>query len=318
MPRPRSLWLLSGVVIGAVVAVVVVSAWPATTAGTQPQRGTVAASTTDAPAVVVQTSVGSSTAAAPAPPVVPVVSVRAVVDASERAIAPGMTLGVAVLDVSTGELVQGRYGTRPFMAASLSKLVLVVDMLDRRRTQGRAIAGSDLELVGRALSSSDDGAMNVLWVRYDGPGAIGRVAARLGLAATRAPSDPTQWGDTLVTAGDLVRIYRHILRDMAADDRNLIVDALSAAQPTATDGFDQFFGLLRQGASTWVYAKQAWVPYRPSGFLLHSAGVVHDSRTGNDYAIALLSIQAHISSQAAGDRLSTVAAAALDAVEASG
>jgi hypothetical protein len=268
-------------------------------------------------------SVPSSTptAVAPAPPVVPahaVVPAQAVVDATERAITPGMTLGVAVLDVVSGEVVLGRYGNRPFMSASLAKLVLVVDMLDRRRADGRAIAESDLELVGRALSSSDDGAMNVLWGRYDGPGAVRRVAARLGLSATRAPSDASTWGDTTVTAGDLARIYRHILRDMAAEDRAVIVSALSAAQHTATDGFDQFFGLLRRGASERVYAKQAWVPYRPSGFLLHSAGVVHDSRTGRDYAIALLSIQSYVSSQAARDRLSTVAAAALKAVQAAG
>jgi hypothetical protein len=45
---------------------------------------------------------------------------------------------------------------------------------------------------------------------------------------------------------------------------------------------------------------------------------VHDSRTGRDYAIALLSIQSYVSSQAARDRLSTVAAAALNAVQAAG
>ena len=315
MPRPRPGPLMCGVVVLVVVGAILVAAWRATTAGTQQERTPVAVSTMGGPAVALETSVVLSTPAATAAQ--PVVSARALVDASERAIAPGMTLGVAVLDVSTGELVEGRHGNRPFMSASLSKLVLVVDMLDRRRTEGRAIAEPDLELIGRALSSSDDGAMNVLWGRYDGQGAVSRVAAKLELSATSAPRDSTQWGDTLVTAGDLARIYRHILRDMAPDDRNVIADALIFTRPTATDGFDQFFGLLGQGASQQVYAKQAWVPYRPSGFLLHSAGVVHDSRTGNDYAIALLSIQSYVSRQAACDRLSAVAAAALRAMGAS-
>jgi hypothetical protein len=225
-----------------------------------------------------------------------------------------MTLGVAVLDVSTGELVEGRYGARPFMAASLSKLVLIVDMLDRRRMQGLAITEFDLELVARALRSSDDGAMNVLWGRYDGPGSMGRVATRLGLSASRAPVDSSQWGDMTTTAGDMVRILRHVLRDMAPEDRAVIVDALATAQPVATDGFDQFFGLIGHGASEQVIAKQAWVPYRPAGYLLHSAGVVHDSRTGHDYAIALMSIQSQVSASVAGDRLSAVAAAAFGAL----
>ena len=117
---------------------------------------------------------------------------RAVVEAAERAVAPGMTLGVAVLDLRTGELVQGS-GGRPFYSASLAKLLVVVDMLDRRRSGGLVIAAADLELVERALRGSDDGAMNVLWGTYDGPGAIGRLADRLGLAATEPPDDETQW-----------------------------------------------------------------------------------------------------------------------------
>jgi hypothetical protein len=241
------------------------------------------------------------------------VAVAEVVDAAERAVTPGMTLGVAVLDVSSGELVMGRDGGRQFFSASLSKLVVVVDMLDRQRAEGRAIAGADLELAGRALSSSDDGAMNVLWGRYDGPGAISRVATRLGLTATAPPDNPNVWGETLVTAGDLVRVYQHILRGMAPEDRSVIVDALAATQPAATDGFDQLFGLLRQGASGQVYAKQGWVAYRLAGLLLHSAGVVHGV-TGNAYAIALLSIQRSVTGQAARERLSTVSAAAMDAL----
>jgi hypothetical protein len=310
--------LLCGVIIVALVAAVAVTTWRARTAGTAPQNAPAPASAMDAPTAAEETPVGSSSPAAPGPlvetaPAPPVVPVQAVVDATERAIGPGMTMGVAVLDASTGELVPGRSGNRPFMSASLVKLLVVVDMLDRRRTDGRAIAESDLELVRRALRSSDDGAMNVLWSRYDGLGAVGRLTARLGLSATRAPSDPSQWGDTVVSAADMVRIYQHVLHDMAVGDRDLIVDALTAATPTATDGFNQLFGLLRHGASEQLYAKQAWVPYRPAGYLLHSAGVVHDSRTGHDYAIALLSIQSYISAQAARDRLSTVAAATLDA-----
>lgn len=239
------------------------------------------------------------------------VAVRDVVDAAEGAMPPGMTLGVAVLDVDTGELVEGRLGGRQFMAASLSKLIVVVDMFDRRRSEGREIAEADLKLVDRALSSSDDGAMSALWGRYDGLGAVRRVAGQLGLTATRPPDDHGEWGDTTTTAGDIVRIYQHILRDMAAADRDAVVAALAAAQPVATDGFAQYYGLLGPGPSAQRYAKQAWVPWAPAGHLLHSAGVVHDTRTGHTYAMALLSIQPRTSAQAARDRLTAVAAPAM-------
>jgi hypothetical protein len=202
---------------------------------------------------------------------------------------PSIDFGVAALNLRTGDFAEGRSGARQFFSASLVKLIVVVDMLDRRRLEGMAISDADLRLVARALSASDDGAMNALWGKFDGVGAIGRVAGRIGLTATKAPGDPSQWGETLVTAGDFVRIYQHILVNMPPEDRAVIVNALAATAQTAADGFDQFFGLLGQGASPHVYAKQGWVSYRPARLFLHSAGVVHDDRTNGDYAIARLS-----------------------------
>jgi hypothetical protein len=233
------------------------------------------------------------------------------VAAAENAAAPGISLGVAVLDVHTGELAVGRGGEREFMSASLSKLMVAVDVLDRHRAEGRQPGPADLELIGRALSASDDDAMNVLWGKHDGAGAIGRVAGRLGLTA-RLPPDATEtWGDTMVTAADMVAIHRHVLQDMAPRDRAVIAGALAATSAVAADGFGQHYGLLHEGASPQRYAKQAWVPYGPAGYLMHSAGVAYDGRTGHAYAIALLSIQPYTSAQTARDRLSAIAAAAM-------
>ena len=64
-------------------------------------------------------------------------------------------------------------------------------------------------------------------------------------------------------------------------------------------------------AGTWVLLERAGVPYAPAGYLLHSAGVARDDRTGHSYAIALLSIQPYTDAQTARDRLSTMAAAAM-------
>jgi hypothetical protein len=244
-------------------------------------------------------------------PVAPPVSAQQLVAAAESAAGPGMTLGTAVLDVHTGELAVGRGGQREFMSASLSKLIVAVDVFDRHRAEGRPLDPADLDLIDRALSDSDDNAMNVLWGKYDGAGAIGRVADRLGLTASLPAESTEMWGDTVVTAADMAAVYRHVLRDMAPQDGAVIVGALSAASAVAADGFGQHYGLLYEGASPRRYAKQAWVPYEPAGFLLHSTGVVYDGRTGHTYAIALLSIQPHSSDQAARDRLSTIAAAAM-------
>lgn len=242
------------------------------------------------------------------PAAVPPVTARALVAAAGTAVDPGITLGLAVLDVNTGELAMDSGGGRSFMSASLCKLILAVDILD----QHNDVDPADLDLITRALSASDDNAMNALWGRYNGPGAIERIADRLGLAETVAPDSATEvWGDTLTSAADLVTIYRHILRDMAPEDSAVITGALATANAVAADGFAQHYGLLHMGASPQRYAKQAWVPYAPAGYLLHSAGVAFDNRTGHRYAVAMLSIQSFASEQVARDRLSAVAAAAL-------
>ncbi|HEU5472597.1 MAG TPA: serine hydrolase [Actinophytocola sp.] len=284
-------------------AVVLVAGCGGTPESPPDQPSTVDTPTTAAVPEPVPTT--TTTSAAPAPPPV---SIRAAVDAAENAIPSGMMLGLAVLNVGTGELVEGPGARRQFYSASLVKLIVAVDMFDRAAAEGLVISESDLRLVDRALRSSDDGAMNVLWGKFDGRGAVRRLADRIGLTMTASPGNPSEWGETLVTAADFVRIYQHILRHMAPSQRDLIVATLAGAQQRATDGFDQYFGLLRQGASPAVYAKQGWVSYRGGRFHLHSAGVVHDAARGADYAVALLSIQA-TGSAAARERLSTVAAA---------
>jgi hypothetical protein len=179
-------------------------------------------------------------------------------------------VGVAVLDLQTGQVIS-QEGDQPFYSASLSKLILAVDALQQ------PLSADDQDLIHRALSASDDEAMDVLWTRFDGMDAIGRVAAEAGLTGTHAPEDPSQWGEVVITADDMVQLYRYIL---ASPARDTIVAALSSAPPTAADGFDQAFGLL---GVTGAYAKQGWMYYLPSDVYLHSAGVLD-----NRYAVAVL------------------------------
>jgi hypothetical protein len=221
-----------------------------------------------------------------APPPIPVTPSPApeyagdMVAAGMNAVPGNMSFGTAVLDLSTGDLETD--GVGEFYSASLSKLMLIVDMLDR----GTDLSTSDDELIARALSVSDDNAMNALWSKFGGPAAMTRVATNLGMTDTETPDDPSQWGETTVSPAGYARLYQHILTEMTEDDRDLIVNDLRTAEPKAADGFPQFFGLLGQPAD--VYAKQGWM-YYGSKLYLHSAGVVHDD-TG-DYIVVLMSVQ---------------------------
>lgn len=226
-------------------------------------------------------------------PAIPAPDLAGALASAVAAAGGNLDLGLAVLDLRTGTLVDSN-GAQPFYSASLSKLILAVDML-----QG-PLSDQDLSRLSRALSISDDSAMDALWTLHDGMGAISRVASLAGLTGTHAPDDPSQWGEVIVTADDVVRLYQYVLGSQGL--RDFVVPALSAAPEIAADGFDQEFGLLGTGAFT----KQGWMYYLPSDVYLHSAGVVDDR-----YAIALLSVHSGGSWQVARTSVNAVTSALL-------
>lgn len=277
-------------------------------------------------------------AAAPAEPLA-----DASVEAAESAAAGSTELAVAVLDRRTGEVGGGARADEPFRTASLSKLVVAVDILDRRRTGGLEVDDGDIDLIERALGPSDDAAMNELWVRFDGAGAPARLSPRLGLTATAAPQRPGQWGEMLVSATDWVRIWEHIVEGMPSTDRDLLVSAMAAAPATARDGFDQAFGLLAPAARqagaigggpapdgvrglpdvagppaapdpsdlSGTAAKQGWMCCFSGDYYLHSAGLVGADQR---YVVVLLSRIPRSGWEAARAELTAVAEATLRAL----
>jgi Beta-lactamase enzyme family len=233
-----------------------------------------------APAAAPVTAADAAPPIAPATPTPPPVRrglAQAAVDAAQAKSARSTQLAVAVLDRTTGELAVGSRGHEPYYTASLAKLIVIVDVLDRRRSEGLKVTDGDLALFRRALALSDDSAMNALWERFDGAAAVTRVSKRLGLEATRAPRVVGQWGQVEVTAADYVKLWHYVLDQMPAADRDLLVTDMRAAEPIAKDGFDQAFGLLSpavRGDGSGAVAKQGWMCCFSGQYYLHSAGAV--------------------------------------------
>ncbi|PVZ12090.1 hypothetical protein C8D89_103421 [Actinomycetospora cinnamomea] len=227
---------------------------------------------------------GTESVAAPTAPGVPRVDLAGVVSAAEEAAGGGdVTVGVAVADIASGELSPGVAGDERFDTASLAKLLLIVDMLQRQRDGELTLGPRDLRLVHAALSASSDPAMNALWTQYDGPNAITRVAETLGLEDTSTPEDPSQWGEVQSSARDMVTVLRHVQVDLPPPDRDLVLRAMGSAPPIAGDGFDQGFGFLDGSGSP---VKQGWMCCIASRAEVHSIGVV-----AGRYVVAVMTSQ---------------------------
>jgi hypothetical protein len=213
----------------------------------------------------------TETVAPPTAPDAPEVDLAGAATAGEEAAArDDFRVAVSVADTATGELAPGSNGEDTFNTASLAKLFLVVDMLERQRAGEIQLGARDLRLVHAALSSSSDPAMNALWTEYDGPAAISRVARSVGLEDTTSPEDPSQWGEVQTSARDMVKLLRHVQVELPAPDRDLVLRSMSDAPRIAGDGFDQGYGFL-DGRSP---VKQGWLCCLGSRGDMHSVAVV--------------------------------------------
>jgi len=199
-----------------------------------------------------------------------------------------VTLGVAVLDRTTGEITTNDEGDTPLRAASVAKLFTVVDVLTRRAAGQVTVTPGDEQRIRRALGPSDDEAMNGLWSRFGGPETIQRVSALLGLAHTSPPARTGQWGEVETSARDVATLYAFVTTRLAPADRDLVLSSMKSAPATAADGFDQGFGLLDPARRGTAAAKQGWLCCLESSVDLHSTGLPDaDGR----YVVVLLSNQ---------------------------
>jgi hypothetical protein len=195
------------------------------------------------------------------------------VDAAELdGMVGGGNVSVVVFDREAGATTVSVHADRAYTSASLVKLLIALAVLER---------GGPVAQVQRMLSRSDDELASRFWSTYGGPAIVTGWAKKIGLTGTRAPADPGRWGDTRITAKDVVRIYQYVV----AHAPGAILTALRAATERGSDGFRQYFGIPdAAGDRPWA-VKQGWSCCRPTR-MLHTSGLVgEDGR----YIVAVLS-----------------------------
>ncbi|MET7338427.1 hypothetical protein [Nonomuraea sp. NPDC005650] len=167
----------------------------------------------------------------------------------------GTTASWVVFDRQAGKFVTARNAHRKFRSASVVKILIAIDYLERRKS----VPAADARLLKVMLRSSDDDAASAFWDR-DGKGQIiVRMARKLGLADTAPPpaSKPGFWGYTSLSAYDIVRTYRYLLDRAEPRVRDTILGHLRQSTPCGTDGFDQTFGIPDAVPRPWA-VKQGW------------------------------------------------------------
>jgi Beta-lactamase enzyme family len=197
----------------------------------------------------------------------------------------------------------GAAAERPFPTASMVKLFLAEDILHRARAGQLTLGSSDFVQLQAMIRHSDDPAASALWVRFGGPAAVTRVAARYGLTGTAPPRVPGQWGEATTTARDLARFLARLPVVAHPADAGALLVWMRTATPMAADGFDQRFGVF--GTAPGMPAvKQGWMCCVAGNRHLHSVGVV-----GHRVVVLLSEVPRSVGYDAARAALSAAAAA---------
>jgi len=207
---------------------------------------------------------------------------------------PGVRAGYAVFDRETGRTVRQYRPHQVFRSASVVKILIALDHLERSRDVDPRLRSM--------LRSSDDAAATALW-RRGGRGAIvERMARRMGLTDTRPPpaDKPGFWGYTALSAADVVKAYRYLLEKARPRHRDVVLRELRRATRRGTDGYDQYFGIPRAVPKPWA-VKQGWSGFEGGAAseefgelglgrpVLHTTGLVGP---GERYVMAVLTLQA--------------------------
>ncbi|MEV6872543.1 hypothetical protein [Amycolatopsis sp. NPDC051128] len=217
------------------------------------------------------------------------------VDAAELdRLVPGGNVSAVVFDRQRGAATVSAHADRGYTSASLVKLLIALSVLD---------GGGPTTQVQRMLSRSDDDLASQFWTTYGGPSIVTRWAKKMGLTGTRPPADAGRWGDTRITAKDVVRIYQYVLGHAPG----AILAALRGATERGSDGFRQYFGIPdAAGGRPWA-VKQGWSCCMPTR-MLHTSGVVGED---DRYIVVVLSEHPSSVDYATGSRRVTAVVKAL-------
>jgi hypothetical protein len=253
----------------------------------------------ESPPLTIVAPLGSMAPLPEAPPDQPAAAFTGLADrerlASAEASESGADITVAVLDRNTGQLVTS--GGGPIAIASVVKLFIADDLLLQVSKGQTQLSPEDRASFDRMLRSSDDSAAETFWNRSGGSAIIDRVAARYGLAGTRAP-DNGRWFNTTSTVTDLVRYYDMMLAGaggLPPEQAATILSNLAASTPTAPDGmvpggvYPQRFGIPEGLFAEPVAVKQGWMCCVGSDWVHVSTGVIGPDRR---YVMAISSMQA--------------------------
>ncbi|MBA3800207.1 MAG: hypothetical protein H0X18_14160 [Geodermatophilaceae bacterium] len=209
------------------------------------------------------------------------------IDAATAYAAQRGGVGLAVIDRRTGLYLDNGAGAHTPMGSASVVKVLIADELLHRHSLGQIQLGPpEYSRIEAMLIQSEDPAASALYSQFGGVSLIAAALLRHGLSESSPPADPQYWGNTKISAHDVVTLYGNVLDgSLTPADRDYLLGLLRRIAPVASDGFGQSFGLATLDPASPAAVKQGWMCCLDGVRNVHSTAVVG----GQDrYVIAIL------------------------------
>ena len=213
--------------------------------------------------------------------------------ASIEVLAPGLEaviaasdapLAVAVLVPAEGRIYVGG-DDRPFALASAAKIPILLAVLQRAESEGRALSAEERVLLGGMIRFSDNRAASAFWTALGRAEGVEQQLSSLGVFEVEWP-EGSSWGDMAMTAPEFARLMWPLL-EADPDGGGGYGLALALLQDVALDQrWGVSAGLNTEHESVTLGLKEGWFP-ETTGWRVASAGIVTTIDAGG-YALVVL------------------------------
>lgn len=196
-------------------------------------------------------------------------------------------VALAVLDRQTRTyLDNGTLAHSVMGSASVIKVVIAEELLHRAEVGQMQLGDSELGRIQTMLRDSNACAASSLYSQFGGISLIAAALERHQLTESSPPANPRYWGNTMVTAHDIVKFYANVFAgSISKANQDYLFGLLRNTAPVATDGFGQLFGMAGLDPSPVAAVKQGWMCCLDGVRNLHSTAVVGEQ---DRYVVVIL------------------------------
>jgi hypothetical protein len=193
-------------------------------------------------------------------------------------------VAMSIIDTTTGQQLDNRYGQTPYHSASLIKVVMALMKLEKVEAAGRGLTSDEQADLHQLIRYSNDDTGSKWWNELGQTAVITWLRQRTGLTHITAGSPARAWGATGITAHDWALLYAHLAKDDGMFSHKAVATVLTEMRNVIPE---QRWGIPSVVHASTAAAKPGWYD-EGSVWRIHSTAIVDFGGVTNRYVAVCL------------------------------